>query len=423
MTKRISVWLAAVFVIFACAITFMLTVVFGGSFVREEPVGTVPPEYTTTAEPEPEPLSPEEELLQRVNDKAAEILSLYADYYVGELDSDKIVQGVAEGIVAYADDKYGAYHDAEEYAELMTDYAGEFAGIGVSVVLNYDYYAIEILTVMPDSPALEADLRPNDFIIAVEGETILDLGYNEAVNRIRGEVGTDVTVTIARGDNYEERFDVTLTRRKVEEQSVIYETLEVDGVHKPVAYIRLLSFDHKTPEQFVDALNQGRADRVHGYVIDVRNNGGGELQSIISILDVLLPEGPIVRIQYKDGTERVYESDAQEFKEPIVVLCNGNTASAAELFVAGLRDYNKAVIVGEKTYGKGTVQTIIPLADGAALRLSTSMYLPPFTENYEGVGITPHIEVSLADEYKNLNLFKVAFEQDAQLQAAVNLYK
>ena len=119
----------------------------------------------------------------------------------------------------------------------------------------------------------------------------------------------------------------------------------------------------------------------------------------------------------------MYESDAQCFKETMVVLCNGNTASAAELFVAGLRDYNKAIIVGEQTYGKGTVQSIIPLDDGSALRVSTSMYLPPFTENYEGVGVTPHVEVKLADEYKNINLFKLAYENDAQLQAAVNLYK
>lgn len=423
MTKRISVWLAAVFVIFACAITFMCTVIFGGAFVREEPVGTVPPVFTE-AEPEPEPEpTPEELLAARVHAKVDEILGLYAHYFVGDVNADDLVQGVAEGLVAYSGDKYGAYHDAEEYAELMQDYSGEFAGIGVSVVLNYDYYAIEILNVMPNSPALEADLRPNDFIIAVNGETVLELGYNEAINRIRGEIGTDVTITVARGDNYEERFDVTLTRRKVEEQTVTYETLEVDGLFRPLAYIRLMSFDHKTAEQFADALAQGRADRVHGYVVDVRNNGGGELQSIVSILDMLLPEGPIVRIQYKDGTERVYESDAQCFKETMVVLCNGNTASAAELFVAGLRDYNKAIIVGEQTYGKGTVQSIIPFDDGSALRISTSMYLPPFTENFEGEGVAPHVEVSLADEYKNINLFKLAYENDAQLQAAVNLYK
>lgn len=427
MTKKISVWLTAVLVIFACAITFQLTVVFGNAFVREDPVGEVPTEFTTTAEPEPEP-EPEpptlaEEITQRVSAKIASLAELYEQYYVGELDIDELVEGAAEGMVAYAGDKYGAYHNAEEYAELMTDYAGEFAGIGVSVVYNAEYGAIEILNVMPNSPALDADLRPNDLIIGVGGEDVLSLGYNEAVNRIRGEIDTDVTLTIARGAEYEEVFDLTLTRRKVEEQTVTYETMTVDGVYAPLAYIRLMSFDHKTAEQFADALSQGQTDRVHGYIIDVRNNGGGELNSILDVLDMLLPEGPIVRIQYKDGTETVHESDEKMLNQPIVVLANGNTASAAELFVAALRDYNKGIIVGETTYGKGTVQSIISFNDGTALRLSTAMYLPPFTENFEGVGVAPHVEASLAEEYKNVNLFKLAYEDDAQLQAAINLYK
>ncbi len=424
MTKRISVWLTAVLVVFACAITFQLTVVFGSGFVREEPVGTVPTEFTTTApEAEPEPPTPEEERSAYLHGVLDELLGLYERYFIGDLDTDALASGIAAGLSAYSGDKYGAYHDVEELEELMIDYAGEFAGIGVSVLLNTDYYAIEVITVMPNSPALEADLRPGDLIVAVAGEDVAALGYNEAVNRIRGEIGTDVTLTIARGDNYEEAFDVTLTRRLVEEQTVTYETIEMAGLVRPIALIRINSFDAKTPEQFADALGLGQSERVHGYIIDVRNNGGGELNSIVSILDMLLPEGPIIRVQYKDGTEEVKTSDAQEFDEPIVVLCNERTASAAELFVAALRDYQKGIIVGETTYGKGTVQSILPLSTGAGLRLSIAMYLPPFGDNFEGVGVTPHIEASLADEYKNLNLYKVAYENDAQLQAALDLYK
>ena len=426
MTKKISVWLAAVLLIFAVVITFELTVIFGGAFVREEPVGEVPTEYTTAEpEPEPDPVPPtlSEEIMARVSEKIGALAALYEQYYVGELNIDELVEGAAEGFVAYAGDKYGAYHTAEEYAELMTDYAGEFAGIGVSVVYNAEYGAIEILNVMPNSPALEADLRPNDLIIGVGGEDVLSLGYNEAVNRIRGEIDTDVTLRVARGETYADVFELTLTRRKVEEQTVTYETMKVDGVYAPIAYIRLMSFDHKTAAQFAEALSMGQAERVHGYIIDVRNNGGGELNAIIDVLDMLLPEGPIVRIQYKDGTETVHESDAKMLNEPIVVLANGNTASAAELFVAALRDYNKGIIVGETTYGKGTVQSIISFTDGTALRISTAMYLPPFTENFEGKGVEPHVAASLADEYKNVNLFKLPYDKDEQLQAAIKLYK
>lgn len=424
MTKRISVWLCAVLVIFACAITFQLTVVFGGIFSRYEPEVVIPSETTAETE-EPEVTEPtfEEELMERVTDKVSELLELYLTYYVGDINIDDVVEGAAEGIVAYMGDKYGSYHTAEEYQELMSGYSGEFAGIGVSVIYNSDYLAIEVLQVMPNSPALDGGLLPNDLIIAVNGEDVATLGYNEAVNNIRGEIGTAVTLTIARGDEYDEIFDVTLERRKVEEQSVTYELIEVKGLFRPVAYIRLLDFNHVTAEQFADAISQSKSDSAHGVIVDVRNNGGGELASIVDILDGLLPEGPIVRIQYKDGTEKVYESDEYYYDGMIVVLTNGNTASAAELFVAGLRDYGKAIVVGEKTFGKGTVQSIIPFEDGAALRLSTSMYLPPFSDNYEGVGIIPDVEVSLADEYKNINLFKLDYENDAQLQAAIDLYK
>lgn len=424
MTKKISVWLTLCLVIFACAITFELTVVFGGIFSRYEPEVNIP-ETTEDVEEieEPEVLTFEEELLKKVTDKVKEVVSIYANYYVGDIDADKVVQGAAEGAVAYMGDKYGDYHTAEEYESLMSGYSGEFAGIGVSVIFNTDYYAVEILQVMNNSPALEAGLLPNDLIVKVNGEAVADLGYEEAINRIRGEVGTEVTLTLARGENYTEVFDVAIARRIVEQESVTYEKLEVDGLYKPLAYIRVLDFNEHSPEQFIDAMGEAVGEKVHGFIIDLRNNGGGTLNSVVEMLDALLPEGPIVRIRYKDGTEKVYESDEACFSQPIVVLTNGNTASAAELFVAALHDYGNAIIVGDKTYGKGTVQSVIPFADGSAVRVSTSMYLPPFSDNYEGVGVTPDVEVSLADEYKNINLFKLDYENDAQLQAAIKLYK
>lgn len=428
MTKKISVWLSVLLIIIACAITFQLTVIFGDSFVRDQTVGEVPTEYTDSSD-EPETPGeivqklPADEIVERVSEKIYALAWLYTNYYVGELNIDDLVEGAAVGFAAYSGDKYGSYHSAEEYASLQEGYSGEFAGIGVSVTFDPQTYMIEILNVMPDSPALEAGLLPNDVIIGVGGVKITEIGYDEAVKRIRGEIGTDVTITVARGEAYEEVFDVTVTRRKVEEQVVTYETIEVDGLARPIAHIRLLDFNDKTPEQFLAALTQGTSDVVHGYILDVRNNGGGELTSITEILDTLLPEGPIVRIQYKDGTEQVISSDKNAFPGMFVVLANGNTASAAELFVAALRDYGKAFVVGTTTYGKGTVQTIVPFDDGSALRISSAMYTPPHSANYEGVGIAPDVEVDLDDAYKNVNLFKLDHENDAQLQAALRLFK
>lgn len=428
MTKKNSVWLTVLLIIIACAITFQLTVIFGDVFVRDRTIGEVPTEYTdSTGEPEgPGEIlqkTPADEITERVSEKIYALAWLYTNYYVGELNIDDLVEGAAVGFAAYSGDKYGSYHSAEEYASLTEGYSGEFAGIGVSVSFDPDAYAIEILNVMPDSPALEVGLLPNDMIVGVGGVNITEIGYDEAVKRIRGEIGTEVTLTIARGEAYNEVFDVTVTRRKVEEQVVTYETIKVEGISRPVAHIRLLDFNDKTPEQFLEALAQGSSDAVHGYILDVRNNGGGELSSITEILDRLLPEGPIVRIQYKDGTEQVITSDKNDFSGTIVVLANGNTASAAELFVAALRDYGKAIVVGTTTYGKGTVQTIVPFEDGSALRISSAMYAPPYSENYEGVGITPDVEADLADEYKSVNLFKLDHENDAQLQAALALFR
>lgn len=419
MSKRISVFTAATLVVAVATVTFLCTLLFGGGLVYAS--DNVAAETTAAETAAKEPTM--DEIVKEISQKVTELAYYYSKYYVGTVDIDDIVEGVAEGFVAYSGDKYGQYHTAEEYKELTADYSGEFAGIGVTVSYNADYAAIEIMSVLPNSPALECGLLPNDLIIAVEGESIGYLGYNEAINCIRGEVGTTVTVAVVRNEDFSRRFDVTLTRRLVEEQTVTYKEIQTDFLKNPLAYISVTTFNNKTPEQFKNAIGDGTAANAHGYIIDMRNNGGGTLSSVLEMLDFLLPKGTMVRIQYKGGEETVYTSDANCLDIPIVILVNGNTASAAELFTSSLRDYGKAFVVGEKTYGKGTVQTIIPLRGGSALRLSTSMYAPPFSDNFEGVGITPDVEVSLADEFKNVNIFNLEYENDAQLQAAVNMYK
>ncbi|MBQ8836887.1 MAG: S41 family peptidase [Clostridia bacterium] len=422
--KRISVWFLISAVLVTATLTFMLTVLYGGSLVGAEDAVATVTESAAEEETEEKQLSAAE-INQKLVAKITELMAYYNKYYVGELDVDALIQGVAEGLVAYSGDKYGSYHTVEEYKALISDYGGEFAGIGVTVTYNTDYFAIEILSVMNNSPALSAGLQPDDLIIAVDGVDVAYLGYNEAVNCIRGEVGTAVTLTIARGEGYKERFDVSITRQTVEEQTVTYDEIISEDIIQPIGYVRISSFDDKTPAQFKEAMGEGLTNNVHGFIIDLRNNGGGTLNSVVSMLDMILPEGPIVRIQYKSGEETVYKSDAYGISSrvPIIILVNGNTASAAELFTSALRDYGRAIIVGETTYGKGTVQSIIRLSDGSGLRLSTALYAPPYSDNFEGVGITPDITVSLADEYKSVNLYKLDYENDAQLKAAVNLYK
>ncbi len=424
MNKKISVFGTAALVVAVATVTFLCTLLFGGGLVYAEDGAAVldsaAPATTEDALLD-EPTM--DDIINAVSTRVTELAYYYSNYYVGNIDIDDIVEGVAEGFVAYSGDKYGQYHTEEEYKELTADYSGTFAGIGVSITYNADNAAIEIISVLPNSPALEAGLQPNDLIVAVEGQSVGYLGYNEAIARIRGEIGTTVTVAVVRDEDFSRRFDVTLTRRIVEEQTVTYKEIETDFLTNPIAYIAVTSFNNKTPGQFKSAVGDGLVANARGFIIDMRNNGGGTLASVLEMLDYLLPAGPMVRIQYKNGEESVYESNDKSVDIPIVILVNGNTASAAELFTASLRDYGRAFVVGDVTYGKGTVQTIIPLMGGSALRLSTSMYAPPFSDNFEGVGITPDIKVSLADEFKNVNLFNLEYENDTQLQAAVNMYK
>ena len=307
-------------------------------------------------------------------------------------------------------DDYTFYMDADEYSATMTDSAGIVAGIGVRAVIDPDTGHICIMTVMPDSPALNAGLEPLDRIIKVSDTEVTAESYSDCINLIKGAVGTDVTFTVKRGDNV---FDVTCTRATVNNVTVEYCKLQND-----IALIKVTEFVSTTPEQFKSAMQQAQNDGCKSYIFDMRNNPGGNLSAIEEVLDYLLPEGPIINIVYSDGTTDVYNSDADCFDAPMVVLCNGSTASAGELFTAALRDYQKATIIGETTFGKGTMQTVQSLGDGSGFRMSIAYYNPPCNVSYDGTGITPDIEIKLSEEQQKYFYF-LSDGDDPQLQAAI----
>ncbi len=354
--------------------------------------------------------------------KLAEVDELYRTYYINEIDENTLNDYIIQGYVIGTGDKYASYMNAAEFEEYMNDINGSLVGIGVLVIYNPDYYAIEIVGVMPDSPALKAGLMPGDLIIAVNGKDVSELGYYGAVAEVRGEIGTELTVQIARlkGSDYE-KLDFTLQRDNVTEETVVYRMY--DGVDSAVriGIVEILSFDRVTPVQFqaavADLLHQG----AEAFLFDVRYNPGGDLDAICSILDMLLPEGPIVRITYKDGTGEVISSDAACLNMPLAVLINENTCSAAELFSSAIQDYKLGKLVGVTTYGKGTMQQLVRLADNSALSISIAKYNPPYSENYEGIGVKPDVEVEMAEELRDLNRFKITDEEDTQLQAAVDV--
>lgn len=337
--------------------------------------------------------------------------------YINEIDEEELEKGLIYGYLYGIGDKYATYLDKEEY-ELYTEQTnGEQVGLGVTVIYDSTLGGIYVTSVQGDSPAMQAGLRAGDIIYAVDGETIDERGYYATLSYIAaGNVGEPVTVSVKKGDDYSITEDYIISRAVIDSNTVEYELY--DG---KVGYVRISSFNHTTADDFIAAMKELQAQGAICYVFDVRYNGGGTLDSIQAILDYLLPEGPIIRIHSKDAEEAVLSSDANCIDAPMAVLMNENTASAAELFACALRDYNKAMLIGKTTYGKGTVLTMHPLSPeigGGALSISTAMYNPPYSDNYEGVGITPDIEVELPPEQEEI-FYKLPISKDAQFIAAV----
>lgn len=352
----------------------------------------------------------EADTLKQKYAKLIKLDNLVRENYVYEIDEDLLLDSMLSGYSYGLDDLHTYYLSAEAYADTYEELTGNFAGIGIKVIYDTDTGLIYLAYVMPGSPAEAAGLQCGDLIESVGGASVLELGYNEAVDALLGEAGTAAEFTVLR-DGASIPFSVT--RNKFEVQTVTWRTLE-----SGYACVRIEEFDMKTYDQFMAVLNEILAQDVPGIVFDLRDNPGGELTAICDVLDRLVPSGVIIEIVDKEGVSETIRSDDEELNLPMAVLVDGGTASAAELFTATLRDYDKAVLVGETTYGKGSVQTLFPLGDGSGINLTCGLYYPASGESYDGIGITPDIEVALPDELVKKLRF-LTEEEDVQLQQAV----
>lgn len=311
-----------------------------------------------------------------------------ANYYT-DVDEESTMQGAMKGYVAGLDDPYSQYLTDEEYGEFQTNEAGRTVGIGVTVTPTKEGYLL-INSVTADSPAEAAGLQSEDEIIAVDGEDVAELGYSSAVDAVRGEENTSVILTIRRDDT---TLDCEVTRKNME--VITAQGQMLDG---NIGYIRISAFKENTPEQYQAVYEQLVNQGAEGLIFDLRDNGGGLVNSLEKILDPLLPEGEIAIATYRDGhTQTLVQSDAEECDLPMVVLVNENTASAAELFTASLRDFGKAKAVGTTTFGKGIMQVTQPMFSGA-LTLTVATYQTTKGECYHGVGITPDVVVDAGEE-------------------------
>ncbi len=339
--------------------------------------------------------------------KISELEDLIDQYYLFDVDAEEAANAAAAG---YADalDVYSIYRTPEEYAAFQDHNNGDMCGIGITVS-QYSDDSLTVLFLSDDSPA-EGILKPGDEIVAVEGQKVADVGYQQAVTLVRGTAGTDVRLTIRRGD---ELMDCSVTRADIVDTGIHGE------IYGNIGYIKVSAFNNATPEAFINAVRDQMDDGVEGLVFDLRNNGGGLLTSVTNMLDFLLPEGDLVSKTDKEGkTVVMYTSGASCVDLPMAVIVNGSTASAAELFTCDLQEYGAAVVVGTQTYGKGVMQTTYELSDGSSLTLTTDYYNPSSGKNYNGKGVTPDIVVELTEEdQQNYRLLDP--DRDPQLKAAL----
>lgn len=404
MTKKNPVYLTVLLVALSIVITFQVTFICTEVLDRDD--------STDSTQQGSELIS------EQTYKKLREIAAYYAAYFPDDISSEQIEEYLIAAFISGAGDTFGSYVNAKDFEEYLSNISGNYKGIGVSVIYNADYSAIEIVTVFPDSPAEAAGVLAGDIITHIgkgdNKQSVAELGYYKSIDLVKGEEGTKAEFVVLRGS---EQIEFSVERDDVTNQTVQFHMYADDS---RVAVIRITQFEKVTTEQFKAALLQAKAAGAEAYVFDVRSNPGGELGAITSILDLLLPEGPIIRIQYKDETKNYQiNSDASFLDAPMAVLCNGSTASAGELFCSALADYDVATLVGTQTYGKGTMQTLTQLSDGSGLSLTVAYYLPPFSENYHGVGVKPDIEVKITDELSGININKYTDENDNQLREAV----
>jgi len=345
--------------------------------------------------------------------KLSEVDRLVRQRYYNRIDEDTLGQELIKGYMTGIEDKYGAYMTAEQYSELQSGYQGKTVDIGLVISQHSEGYIL-IDGVYDDSPASLSELMPGDLIVKVDDINVSLETYEQAVQALKGDPGTTVDLTIRR-ENVDTPY--TITRRKVNVPSVYGEMIEGS-----IAKLKITEFNDNTPDQFFKIFTQLRTEGASGFIFDLRNNSGGTVESVCRILDTLLPEGPIVSALYKGASEPevLFSSDEDSVDAPMVVVINSRTASAAELFAQALRDYNKARLVGTTSYGKGSMQEIHKLSDGSAIDITVALYTPPFSENFEGVGVKPDFDVHISPDMEKM-LDELDHNSDPQLKKAVEV--
>lgn len=344
-------------------------------------------------------------------ERIAEVRSTIETLYVNEYDENQLTEGALAGMVAYLGDRWSHYLDEESFSEYVQSLSGNMVGIGVSVVQDANTGNIRIVEVYADSPAQKAGILPGDIVTEVDGKKVLEIGYETAVDNVRGEEGTSVQFAVMRAGN-ETPLTLTAVRAEIKVESVRSSLVDEIG------YIKIRSFDIGSGNQIVTAVHNLQSQGAKGFVFDLRNNGGGTLDDLVCALDALLPEGTIITATDKAGITDEFKSDAKEVQAPMAVLVNSGSISAAEFFAASLQEHGKATVIGTPTTGKGCAQRPIKLKTGGGIILSVDKYYTAKGISLADTqGIKPDITVELTEE-QTKNFYTLTMENDPQLQAA-----
>ncbi len=353
------------------------------------------------------------ELYEKI-DLFGEVLENIKKEYVDEVDQAEVMDSAINGVLQSLD-PYSAYMSPELFKEMQTDTRGEFGGLGIEIGMEAG--VVKVISPIDDTPAAKAGIKAGDYIVKIGGEQVQGKSLLEAVKLMRGPVGTSIDLTVRR-KNVKKPLEFKIVRKIIEVQSVSSKTI---GVEKNLGYIRLKSFNENSDKQFLNSIKDfEKKSNIKGYVLDLRNNPGGLLTQAINITDFFLDDGEIVSTKGRrvSETRKFFARKGDRINgKPIVVLINNGSASASEIFAGALKDHKRAIILGENSYGKGSVQSIIPLRNGGGMRITISKYYLPSGKSISEVGVTPDILVEEAEDN-----FLINSDKDNQLNYAIKLF-
>ena len=343
-----------------------------------------------------------------------EVLENIKKDYVEEVNQSEMMDSAINGVLQSLD-PYSAYMSPDLFKEMQTDTRGEFGGLGIEIGMEAG--VVKVISPIEDTPAEKAGVKAGDFIVKIGKEQVQGKSLMEAVKLMRGPVGTSIDLTIRR-KNFKKPLEFKIIRKIIEVQSV---SDKIISKEKNIGYVRLKSFNENSDSQFLESIKKFEKNKkIKGYIIDLRNNPGGLLTQAINITDFFLDDGEIVSTKGRkiSETRKFFARKGDEVKgKPVVVLINNGSASASEIFAGALKDHKRAIILGENSYGKGSVQSIIPLRNGGGMRLTISKYYLPSGKSISEVGVTPDILVEEIGED-----FKISSDKDNQLNYAIKLF-